>query len=165
MSSLYSLTTEFLQVANQLEEMELDQETISDTLESLQLPLEDKAENIIKYAKNIQAMAEARKNESKRLAELARADEKRAERILSYLDDSMKMMGKKKLTAGVFQVGYRKGVEVVEVDTERLPPEYWILPEVKPQPIGKPELKKIIKEGKEIDGVRLVRKPDSLTVK
>lgn len=165
MSSLYSLTTEFLQVANKLEEMELDQETIADTLESLQLPLEDKAENIIKYAKNIQAMAEARKNESKRLAELAKADEKRAERILSYLDDSMKMMGKKKLTAGVFQVSYRKGVEVVEVDTERLPEEYWILPEVKPQPIGKPELKKIIKEGKEIDGVRLVRKADSLVVK
>lgn len=165
MSSLYSLTTEFLQVANKLEEMELDKETIADTLESLQLPLEDKAENIIKYAKNIQAMADARKNESKRLAELAKADEKRAERILSYLDDSMKMMGKKKLTAGVFQVGYRRGLEVVEVDTERLPEEYWILPEVKPQPIGKPELKKMIKEGKEIDGVRLVRKPDSLTVK
>lgn len=165
MSSLYTLTTEFLQVANQLEEMELDQTTIADTLESLELPIEEKAENIIKYAKNIQAMAEARKNESKRLAELAAADTKRADRLLGYLDDSLRMLGKKKLTAGVFQVSYRKGVEVVKVDTERLPKEYWNAPEPVAVPLGKPELKKMLKEGKTIEGVSLVRNPDSLVVK
>lgn len=165
MSSLYNLTTEFLQISNQLEEMELDSEVIADTLDSLQEPIESKAENIIKYAKNIQAMADARKAEAKRLTELAAADLKRADRLLGYLNDTLVMLGKKKLTAGVFEVKFRRGLEVVEVDTERLPPEYWILPEVKPQPIGKPELKKMIKEGKEIDGVRLVRRPDSLVVK
>lgn len=165
MSSLYELTTDFLKVANELENMELDQTTIADTLESLELPIEEKAENIIKYAKNIQAMAEARKNESKRLAELAAADTKRADKLLGYLDDSLRMLGKKKLTAGVFQVSYRKGVEVVKVDTERLPKEYWNTPEPVAVPLGKPELKKMLKEGKKIEGVSLVRNPDSLVVK
>ena len=165
MASLYTLTNEFLQVAAQLEEMELDQDTITDTLESLQLPIEEKAENIIKFVKNIEAMAEARKSESKRLAELAATDLKRAERLLSYLDDSLRMLGKKKLTAGVFEVGYRKGVEVVEVDEERLPQEYWITPEPTPKPIGKPELKKLLKEGKEIPGVTLKRNSDKLVIK
>lgn len=165
MSSLYTLTTEFLQVANQLEEMELDQTLIEDTLEALELPIEEKAENIIKYAKNIQAIAEARKKESKRLAELSAADTKRADRLLGYLDDSLRMQGKKKLMAGIFQVSYRKGVEVVKVDTERLPKEYWNTPEPVAVPIGKPELKKLLKEGKTIEGVSLVRNPDSLVVK
>lgn len=163
--SLYALTQEFLQVAAQLEELDLDQETIQDTLESLQLPIEEKAENIIKYAKNLQAMSEARKNEAKRLLELADKDNKKAERLLSYLDESLKMLGKEKLTAGVFQVSYRKGSEVVEIDENALPKEYWVMPEPIAKPMGKPELKVMLKNGAEIPGVSLVRKPSTLVVK
>jgi hypothetical protein len=163
MASLYNLSIEFLQVAQQLEEMELDQETLADTLESLQIPIEEKAENVIKFAKNLEAMAEARKTEAKRLTEQAAKDAKKAERLLSYLDDAMRMLNKKKLTAGVFEVGYKKGLEVVKVDETRLPKEYW-LPQ-KPKPMGKPELKKLVKDGVEIEGVTLERNPDKLTIK
>lgn len=163
MASLYNLSIEFLQVAQQLEEMELDQETLADTLESLQIPIEEKAENVIKFAKNLEAMAEARKTEAKRLTEQAAKDAKKAERLLSYLDDAMRMLNKKKLTAGVFEVGYKKGLEVVKVDETRLPKEYWL--SQKPKPMGKPELKKLVKDGVEIEGVTLERNPDKLTIK
>jgi hypothetical protein len=168
MASLYDLSIEFLQVAQALEEMDLDQETIEDTLESFQGSIEEKAENIIKYTKNLEAMAEARKAEAKRLNELVAKDTKKAERLLNYLDESLRMIGKKKLTAGIFEVGYRKGVEVVKVDESRLPlfverPDLYI--PVEPKPIGKPELKKMLKEGAEIPGVTLERNPDKLVVK
>jgi vacuolar-type H+-ATPase subunit I/STV1 len=168
MASLYDLSIEFLQVAQALEELDLDQETIEDTLESFQGSIEEKAENIIKFAKNLEALSEARKAEAKRLNELAAKDTKKAERLLNYLDESLKMIGKKKLTAGIFEVGYRKGVEVVKVDESRLPlfverPDLYI--PVEPKPIGKPELKKMLKEGLEIPGVTLERNPDKLTIK
>jgi hypothetical protein len=163
--SIYSLTQDFLAVQSQLEERDLDAKTVADTLETLQIPIEDKAENIIKWAKNLQAMSEVRKNEAKRLTELASKDEKKAERLLGYLDEALKLINKKNLTAGVFEVWYRKGSEVIEIDPLRLPQEYWIIPEPKPQPFDKPKLKKLVKSGVNIPGVSLVRKEDTLQIK
>jgi hypothetical protein len=164
MASLYNLSIEFLQVVQALEEMDLDQQTIEDTLESYQCSIEEKAENIIKFSKNLEAMAEARKTEAKRLNELAAKDTKKAERLLNYLDESLKMIGKKKLTAGIFEVGYRKGIEVVKVDETRLP-EQFFTPQP-PKPWGKNDLKKFLKENEaEIPGVTLERNPDKLTIK
>lgn len=174
MASLYHLTREFLDIANQLEEMELDAETIANTLESLEVPIEEKAENIIKFAKNLEAMAEARKNEAKRLNELATKDLKKSERLLSYLDDTLKLLGKKQLTAGVFEVKYKKGLEVVEIVESEIP-DFIIdaekgqidlkVEQVVIKVMGKPDLKRLVKEGFNIPGVTLVRKQDSLVVK
>lgn len=161
--NLYDLTTEFLELAQQLEEMELDEQLIKDTLEGASLSLEEKAENIIKFSKNLQAMAEARENEAKRLNELAKKDLKKSQGLLNYLDQHLKMLNKSKLTAGIFEVKYRKGSEVIEVDETKLPKHYYV-PQP-PKPMGKTELKKLVKEGQTIDGVTLVRKPDTLVVK
>lgn len=152
-----------MQIAEQLEEMDLDQETITDTLESLQISIEDKAENVIKFAKNLEAMAEVRKNEAKRLTEQAAKDIKKAERLTNYLDTTLQMLGKKQLTAGIFELKYKKGSEVVKIDESQLPELYWI--EVK-KPFDKITLKNLVKEhGQEIPGVSLVRNPEKLVIK
>lgn len=163
MASLYTLTQEFLEIAAQLEDLDIDEETIGDTLESLQIPIEIKAENIIRFTKNIEAMAEARKAEAKRLNELAAKDIKKAASLINYLDDTLKILGKSKLTAGIFEVKYKKGSEVVQVDESKLPMEYHVQKYV---PMGKTELKWFIKEeGREIPGVSIVRNPDKLVIK
>ena len=164
MSSLYNLTKDFLEIANKLDELDLDQETIQDTLESLQMPIEEKAENIIKFTRNLEAMAEARKAEAKRLTEQAGKDLKKAESLLNGLDNALRMMGKTKLTAGVFEIKYKKGSEVVLVDETKLPENYFIKEVVK-KPMAKPELKLRLKSGVEIPGVSIIRNPDKLTIK
>jgi hypothetical protein len=164
MASLYNLTAEFMQIAEQLEEMELDQETFTDTLESLQIPIENKAENIIKFAKNLEAMAEARKAEAKRLTEQAAKDLKKAERLISYLDHSLQMLNQKQLTAGIFEIKYKTGSEVVQVDETKLPKEFWKVETVE-KPFDKPTLKKYLKEGLEIPGVKVIRNADKLVIK
>jgi hypothetical protein len=87
--------------------------------------------------------------------------------------DNLRKANIKNLQAGVFSLGWRKGSEVVEIDESRLPDfitdssgeEIPIrYHEVSVKIIGKPELKKLLKEN-EIPGVSLVRKPDSLAVK
>ena len=164
MSSLYNLTKDFLEIANKLDELDLDQEIIQDTLESLQMPIEEKAENIIKFTRNLEAMAEARKAEAKRLTEQAAKDLKKAESLLNGLDNALKMLGKTKLTAGVFEVNYKKGSEVVEINEDLLPADCWVIQSVK-KPLDKPTLKKWVKAGQEIPGVSIVRNPDKLVVK
>lgn len=164
MPSLYTLTQDFLTVAAQLDEMDLDNETIQDTLDSLKQPIEQKAENIVKYVKHLEAMGAARKEEAKRLNEQAAKDLKKSEKLMEYLDQTLEKLNINNLTAGAFQLQYKKGSEVVEIDEVLLPKEFWIVEEVK-KPMGKPELNKLIKSGRFIPGANIVRNKDKLVIK
>jgi hypothetical protein len=164
-TSLYDLTNEFLEVMNRLEELIEDEQTLNDTLDSLKAPLEEKAENIIKYMRSLESLAQAKKDEAKRLQESAASDLKKAERLKSYLDENLKRAGLKNLQAGVFEVKYKKGSEVVDISDDV---DFYSLPasivKIKKE-VSKTEAKKLLKEGNEIPGISLVRKPDSLVIK
>lgn len=165
--NLYQLVQEFKDTVAQLEELELDQEVLSDTLDSLTLPIEEKVENVVKYMKSLEALADAKKAEAKRLSESASSDLKKAEFFKNYIANNLQAAGMKELQAGIFKIGFRKGSEVVQVDTNKVPshieaPElYKVFYEFS----TKTELKKLVQEGKEIPGVSLVRNPDTLQIK
>jgi hypothetical protein len=168
MSNLYQLTNDFMEIVNQLEEMELDSEVLQDTLDSLQAPIEEKVENSVKYMKSLEALADAKKLEAKRLSDSASSDLKKVEWFKNYMADNLKKANITKLQAGIFSLSWRKGTEVVQIDETKTPtadeaPHLYLYQE--PKFIGKADLKKLIKEGKEIPGVSLVRNEDSLTIK
>lgn len=163
MGRLYEITQEFMEFQKQLEEMDLDDQTFADTLDSAMFSIEVKVENIIKHMRTLEALAEAKKTEAKKLSESAASDLKKVEWFKQYMADNLQKAGINKLQAGVFALSFRKGSEVVEVDEEKLPEDFWI-PQP-PKPESKTELKKMLKNGLEIPGVSLVRKPDSLVVK
>jgi hypothetical protein len=168
MGRLYEITQEFMEFQKQLEEMDLDDQTFADTLDSAMFSIEVKVENIIKHMRTLEALAEAKKTEAKRLSESAAGDLKKIEWFKNYMADNLQKAGINKLQAGVFALSFRKGSEVVEVDESKIPPytpDSYLYKEVEPQFLGKTELKKLIKNGDEIPGVSLVRKPDSLVVK
>jgi hypothetical protein len=172
MSSLYNLTNQFLDILDQIswhyDENEIDQQVINDTMEAMQAPIEEKVENIVKYMKSLEALADAKKLEAKRLSDSASSDLKKVEWFKNYMADNLKKANITKLQAGVFSLGFRKGTEVVQIDETKTPtadeaPHLYVFQE--PKFIGKTDLKKLIKEGKEIPGVSIVRNPDSLVVK
>lgn len=161
-ASLFSYTREFLEVKAQLDELQLDDEVYADTLEQYEANIVEKAENIIKFRNELLGLAELQKAEAKKLEDAAKAKEAKAEWLVKYLDDTMKAIEAKELQAGAYTLKYRKGVEVVEVDESLLPDEYKVPQPAKP--LSKPELRKLLKEGKEIEGVWLRRNPDSLQI-
>jgi hypothetical protein len=170
MSSLYNLTNDFAAIVNHLEELnpDLEADVYQDTLDSLQAPIEEKIENIVKHMKLLEALADAKKLEAKRLSDSASSDLKKAEWFKNYMADNLKKAGIKDIQAGVFKVGFKKGSEVVKIDETKTPtadqaPHLYLYQE--PKFIGKADLRKLIKEGKEIPGVSLVRNEDSLVVK
>lgn len=163
MPSLYEITQDLMQVIHEMESAGLDQETIQDTLEANRDEFEAKASAIVGHIKNMRADAEAFKAESKRLAEEAKKIEKKQAFWTHYLDVNMKALDIKQLKDGVHELKYRKGTEVVEINEEQLPKQYFVPQE--PKPMGKTDLKKLVKEGQTIPGVSLVRNPDSLQIK
>jgi hypothetical protein len=175
MSSLYNLTNQFLDALDQIswhyDENEIDQQVINDTMEAMQAPIEEKVENIVKYMKSLEALADAKKLEAKRLNDSASSDLKKVEWFKNYMADNLKKANITKLQAGIFSLGWRKGTEVVQIDESKLPsfqerPDLYVAQE--PKLLGKTDLKKRVKmleEGYEIPGVSLVRNEDSLTIK
>lgn len=151
MATLYELTGQFLDIYN----MDLDDETKADTLESIDWnsDYEDKVENYIKVIKNNEADIEARKNEIKRLTELNRADERKNERLKEVLKESMDLTGHERVDTSLFKVSFRKS-EAVEVDDLLLPEAYKVAT-YKPD---KKRLKEDLKNGLEILGAELVER-------
>jgi hypothetical protein len=166
MGSLYEITQEFMEFQKQLEEMDLDDQTFEDTLDSAMFSIEVKAENIIKHIKTLEALADAKKLEAKRLSDSASSDLRKVERFKNYLTDNLNKAGIKKLQAGVFNVGFRKGSEVVEVsdtfDIESIKNQNFIRTK---KELDKAKIKESLKQGYEIPGVKLIRKDDSLVIK
>lgn len=167
--TLYKMTNEFMEIKAQLEEMEgLDPQTIEDTLEAYKGDLVNKAENVAKYIRTLEAQAEMKKAEAKRLTDAAKVDSNKAENLLKYLDVMMTKAELTELTAGIFSIKYKKGSEVVKVDESKLPSwkERKDLYDVKPIfKLTKPQLKEKLKKGEVIPGVSIERNPDKLVMK
>lgn len=151
MASLYELTGQYLEIYN----MELDEETKLDTLDSIdwETEYEIKVENYIKVMKNIDADVEARKAEIKRLTELNKADEKKKDHLKDTLSASMNMTGHEHVDTPLFKVSFRKS-QAVEVDETVLPEAYKVAT-WKPD---KKRLKEDLRNGLEIIGASLVER-------
>ncbi|MEY7151349.1 siphovirus Gp157 family protein [Enterobacter cloacae] len=121
MTALYQIANDFAK----LSDSGMEPEMIADTLDGIEWELEAKVEQILAVCKNESAYAEALKEESKRLAERAKAAENRVASMKDYVAASLETAGKKSLKAGIHQVTVRAPVESVEITDEgSLPPEY-----------------------------------------
>lgn len=154
---LYEITDALIQVEDLLEAGE----DVQDTIDALQLSLEDKIEGLVKVIRNFEASAEAKKNEAKRLKEQAEKDQANADRLKDWIKLNLIRLGKKKVETDLFKVTVTKPREKIEVDETRLPDDYFI---IKREPISKTELKKLVKE-QEIPGVQIVLGESGLMIK
>lgn len=151
MATLYELTG----IYQQIYDMDMDDETKQDTLESIDWTedYENKVENYIKVMKNLDADIEARKNEIDRLKKLNDADKSKKERMKNDLATSMELTGHEKVDTTLFKVSFRKS-EAVEVDDLLLPEAY----KVATWKADKKRLKEDLKNGLEILGAELVER-------
>lgn len=68
MSSIYELTGEYLELMNMLEDEEVDEQTIIDTLEALDGEIENKADNYAKIIRSLESDIDGISKENNRLA-------------------------------------------------------------------------------------------------
>ena len=122
-----------------------------------------KVESYCKLIANLNAQIDGLKAEEQRLSRRRKSSENLRDRLKEAIKGAMTLTGERKIEAGLFKVSLRSS-EAVEVDDDivvsSLPEELY---SVKYE-VSKSACKDYIKQGKEIDGVRLVTR-DSVLIK
>jgi len=108
MSSLYELKDNYLKLSEMLYEVEVDEQCILDTLESIEGEIEDKADNYAKIIFNLLGDAATIKIEKLRLESRQKAYENRAKVLKDRLEEMMNATGKTKFKTALFNFGIQK---------------------------------------------------------
>jgi outer membrane murein-binding lipoprotein Lpp len=109
---LYEIAADYKRLLQMIEDGEIPEEAIKDTLESITSILEDKVDNIACLIKNINAEVEAIKAEEKALAERRKAKENHVERLKDYLTETLINNGCTKVETARNKVTFRKSEPV-----------------------------------------------------
>lgn len=158
---LYELENAYLSLLQMIDDEELPEDAITDTLEAITGEIEVKADNIACMLKNIEADITAIKTEESRLAERRKAKEKTHEKLKQYLSVTLQRMNIDNVETARNKITFRRS-EAVELDVETF--MAWALTNRDdllsyPAPTAnKTEIKKAIKGGAEIVGAQLVSK-------
>ncbi len=157
MTALYLLAEEYRAAAEKLADLDLDEQTVADTLESLAGSVEVKATNVAMFARNLEALAEQIDDAERAMAARRKAIARRAANVRAYLMRCMQATGIKKIEAPAFRIALRDNPAAVDVfDAAQVPAEFMRQPEPPPPSPDKSAIKEAIKSGADVPGCRLV---------
>lgn len=128
MGSLYELNAAYQALLERLYDEELPEETIIDTLDSIEGAIEEKADGYGKVLRMIDADIAEIKIEEARLYARRKSLERRKEVLKANLFQTMKTIGLSKLKTALFTVSISKNGGkrklILDCGVEQLPPEY-----------------------------------------
>lgn len=148
--TLYEMTETANYLYRLLEDGEIDEQTVTDSLEGLGVG--DKLEDYCKVIRQFEADAEAYKAEKDRFAEKQKKAEKSIERLSEAIKNYMSVTGKDKQKCGVFDIKLSTSKKVAIVDDVKIPTEY-----LKPQPlkVDVAAIRSVLMNGGEVAGAVL----------
>jgi len=136
---------------------EIQPDIVADTLEAIEGEFEIKAVQVVAFAKQMEAEAEAIKQAEERMEKRRKALEGRARWLKDYVKIGMETMGQKKLSSAWFVLSVQKNPPSVDVyDEGAIPGEFKRIPEPPPPAPDKAAIKAAIAAGREVPGARLV---------
>lgn len=160
---LYEIKEDILRLA----EMDLDEQTMQDTLEGLQYELEEKADNIASLIKQLEAEKAAIGKEVDALMVRMTQKQVKADNLKRYLFNTFKALNVDKIETPRNVLQVKLNPESVELDdvffswAKTQAPHLLTFPEPKP---NKTLIKEAIKHGQDIVGASLIVK-ERLVVK
>jgi hypothetical protein len=158
--ALYALADQYKQLAERLSSMDLDAQTVADTIEASGLTDEiaEKATGIEIVARTLEMHNPAIDAEIERLTALKKHRQKAAAGLREYLKTHMIATGIQKIEAPLFKIGLRNNPPSVDVfEADLVPLEYMVQPETPPMAPDRKAIAKAIKEGKDVPGARLTQ--------
>jgi hypothetical protein len=156
--ALYVLAQEYQEAAERMADMELDEQTIADTLEGMSGALEVKATNVAAFTRNLEATAAAIKDAEAQMAARRKVIERRAESIRAYLLQNMLRASISKIEGPLFRISVRDNPPSVDVfDAALLPSDYLRIPDPPPLAPDKKAIGEALKSGTDVPGARLAR--------
>ena len=138
----------------QVQEKDLDPETLKDTLESLELPRNEKLDNVATWIEENNMKLQWLKEKKRRLSDVETSIKNQSERLQEFLTQAIDDSGQKEIQTENHILKPRNYKDSVIVEaTEKLPIDYIVCSEV-----VKPNKKLIyedLKKGKSIRGAHL----------
>lgn len=160
--ALFQIANQYLELAAKLDMMDLDTQTIIDTIDASGIEDEFnlKAQGILHIASEAEKYTPMIDMEIERLQALKASRAKLAQGLRDYLRVNMERSGIQKITCPLFSISIKQNPPAVEIlDSFSLPTEYWRTPEPKP-PVAVPDkaaIKKALQAGIDVTGARLIQ--------
>ena len=149
--TLYEMTGNVLNLYRLMEDGEIDEQTVNDTIEAMCVA--DKLEDYCKVIRQFEADAAAYEAEKKRFDE----KQKKAKKAIEKLEDVMLryfvVAGKTEERCGVFDVRISTSKAANIVDEAKIPKQYLKFEQVKS--IDKAAIRKILMGGGSVEGAEL----------
>lgn len=158
---LYELTQNYLNLLELLENPDVPKEVVEAALEEVEGSFDDKAENIVKLIKSIEADVKGYKEEETRLSTRRKTLENKVKGLKDYLEGSMIALDKKDIKGKIFTLAIKKNPPSIIIDDFNiLPVEYKKIEEKE----DKKKIKESIDNGIEVPGARIEQK-ESLRIR
>jgi hypothetical protein len=158
LAPLYVLAQEHRALAERLCDMDVDEQTMLDTLEGEAGALEAKAISVAAVARTLDGTAAAIKDAEASMCARRKALETRAASLRRYLLENMQHAGIKRVECPEFVIAVRDNPPAVEVfDAAQIPAEFMRQPEPPPPAPDKTAIKAAILAGREVPGAFLSR--------
>ena len=157
---LYEIANDYMALMNAIDNDEIPEEALLDTLEAITGEIEVKADNIACMLKELDAEIGAIKAEENKLAERRKSKERAYDRLKEYLSDTLIRVGLDKVETARNKITFRKSesVEIGEGFYEWAKAHRDDLLTYAEPKANKTEIKKALKEGAEIVGAEIVSK-------
>lgn len=147
--SLYDIT----EGINKVEEFIEDEQALTEYLDSLEMQLETKVSNIVRYSRTLELTADAVSNEIDRLSSLKKYYERKSQNLKNYLSYSLQKIGKDSLETEAAKLSFRKSETLEVEDVALIPDEYIVIKTTKSA--DKTAIKSAIKGGIEVPGAHI----------
>ncbi|MGX9693828.1 siphovirus Gp157 family protein [Achromobacter anxifer] len=155
---LYVLSQEYRALAVHLAEGDFDEKAIADTIEASGLPeqIGEKAQGCEMVARTFEADIPAIDTEIKRLQELKRARQARADALRDYLLRNMIAGDIQVIDCPLFRISIVKNPPAVEVfDEKQIPADYFTSQPAPPPKLDKTLIAQALKDNHDVPGARL----------
>ena len=139
MSALFELVAEYRTAARQLEDLDLDSQTLADTLDSIVGDVEVKAQQVAYVAMNLTASADAIRTHAAMQMARAKSLDARATALKEYLGQCMTNAGIKVIEGAGVKLAFRKSIAVQIDGVDLIPSEYMRQPATPPTPPPEPD--------------------------
>jgi hypothetical protein len=161
MASLYEMTKQFEELNSKIEDGEIPEDAIGDTLDAMELTIKDKSNNVSAFILNQKSKVKEIKEAMQAMQKRMKSEQKKIEWLEKYLLDNMIKSGIQELECPQWKVKVGKNPPSVELheDAVELLDEKYITEKTTRTP-NKKEIKKAIQQGEKISGAALVSKPN-----
>lgn len=153
MANLFELTSNFKYILDHADE--LDEQTLNDTLESIQEPLEEKVDNTVGLLKSLKNDIDNFKKEEQDLKKRRQTIENNFKRVKEWSEYTLSTLDVDKLKGNKHELRMQKNSVSVLIPDESKVPEQYLIPQ--PPKINKKEIGEDLKNGDEYDWAVLVQ--------